>query len=99
MRPDFRLLQKKHKHKKSDSKKGDIKPISEDDYFAKNPEFRSMSAYLNCVGLFEAPASLCRRIWLAESKDKRFGDLSEDDARSYFRKFVKQYNNGELSSR
>ena len=39
------------------------------------------------------------RVWLAESKDKRFGDLSEDEARSYFKKFVKLYNNGELSSR
>ncbi len=39
------------------------------------------------------------RLWLAESKDKRFGDLSESDARSYFRKFIKQYNSGELSSR
>jgi hypothetical protein len=36
---------------------------------------------------------------LAESKGKRFGDLSEEDARSYFKKFIKAYNSGELSSR
>ncbi|KIM31699.1 hypothetical protein M408DRAFT_317970 [Serendipita vermifera MAFF 305830] len=37
--------------------------------------------------------------WLKEEKDKYFTELSGDKARSYFRKFVKSWNKGRLSSK
>lgn len=52
--------------------------ISEDDFFAKNPEYR---------------------VWLSEKEKKAFGDLSDADARSYFKKFVKKWNAGELKEK
>ncbi|KAK7051621.1 hypothetical protein VNI00_004600 [Paramarasmius palmivorus] len=38
------------------------------------------------------------RIWLKDEKGKYFDELSGDKARSYFRKFVKAWNRGKLSS-
>ncbi|KIK71520.1 hypothetical protein GYMLUDRAFT_33711 [Collybiopsis luxurians FD-317 M1] len=52
------------------------KPLSEDDYFKKNDEFRA---------------------WLKEEKGKYLDELSGEKSRSYFRKFVKQWNRGKLS--
>ncbi|KAG8823040.1 hypothetical protein FRC18_010835 [Serendipita sp. 400] len=39
------------------------------------------------------------RLWLKEEKDKYFTELSGEKARSYFRKFVKSWNKGRLSSK
>ncbi|KAJ7589341.1 hypothetical protein C8J56DRAFT_1048985 [Mycena floridula] len=38
------------------------------------------------------------RLWLKDEKDKYFNELSGEKARSYFRKFVKVWNRGSLSS-
>ncbi|KAJ2924361.1 hypothetical protein H1R20_g12741, partial [Candolleomyces eurysporus] len=39
------------------------------------------------------------RLWLKEEKSKYFDELSGERARSYFRKFVKAWNRGKLSSK
>ncbi|KAI7850833.1 hypothetical protein BDC45DRAFT_546469 [Circinella umbellata] len=36
------------------------------------------------------------RLWLREEKDRYFGDLDSDDARHYFKKFVKAWNRYDL---
>ncbi len=74
--------QKKHKkdHKKSDKHgsssrglNGRAEPISSDDYFKMNPEFR---------------------LWLA-GRGKAFGDLSDDETKKQFKKFVEKWNAGQ----
>lgn len=37
------------------------------------------------------------KVWLNEEKGKRLDQLSGDDARSYFKKFVKSWNRGRLA--
>ncbi len=44
-------------------------------------------------------AEVCAsRLWLAESKGKVFGDLSEKETKKFFSKFVDKWNDGELLS-
>ncbi|KAI9269308.1 hypothetical protein BDA99DRAFT_558055 [Phascolomyces articulosus] len=39
------------------------------------------------------------RLWLKEEKDRYFGDLDSDDARHYFKKFVKAWNRHDLEEK
>ncbi|KAI9496523.1 hypothetical protein BDB00DRAFT_971624 [Zychaea mexicana] len=76
----------KRKHKKSKQKNNDLSDAIKDTI-----EPISSDDYFEKATEF--------RLWLREEKDRYFGDLDADDARHYFKKFVKAWNRHDLDEK